>query len=148
MNKKTSTQINKVLALPVQELNFKSLKKHIDFFDPESHDRLRLILKFEIDLTNSSPNYYLVGYMVDMKEKIAHPDKIILNSKGNKMIPVAITGGVVTLGDLRIKVKRLEDLKDRGNKITFTPKLYPNPHIGYDANSFALYPSPPAPPVD
>lgn len=148
MLQKTNTPKSKTFKLPVQNVTFAVLQNKISGFQKKYNEKpTRLILQFEVDLNLTGKNFYLIGYLKSGSGSHSNFERINLPQSSGQDIKVPLPGDKVALGNIDIRLSKLLSLGKSKGVLTFTPKLYPNPHIAYDINGSDFNPSPPARPI-
>jgi hypothetical protein len=134
--------------MPTQVLSTRSLgTKSLSFARKFGLNPTSIVFQFEINLNLIGPNkFYLVAYLWAYKGKKAYSMKTDLPVVKGKNVSLNLPADRVTLGNLTMPWKRLQNLAKKNPVLTFTPRLYHNPHVAYDVNGFNLNPSPPAEP--
>jgi len=149
MAKKTSQKKGKSFKLPVQKLSLQSFKAQTEAFLLKYNTLpTSLVLQFEIDLNAIlRNNYYVIGYYKFGKgKKTIYSKKISLPKINERETKLELPADLLTFGNIEIPYKKLVKSLGKNSNLIFTPILYPNPHVGYDINGEAFYPSPPAAP--
>lgn len=149
MTKKTSQQKGKSFKLPVQKLSGKSLiTKAASFYSLHGIKPTSLVLQFEIDLNSiQRDKYYLIGYLKSGRGKnTKFSKKITIPKSKEPETKLSLPGDVLSFGNIEISYKKLVKALEKKTSLTFTPNLYPNPHVAYDINGVSFNPSPPAAP--
>lgn len=138
----------KKFRMPTQTLSTRSLgTKTISFARKFGFNPTHYVFQFEIDLNLIGRNkFYLVAYLWAYKGKKAYAMKTDLPVVKGKDVSLQLPADKITLGNLSMPLPVLQKLAQKNPVLTFTPRLYHNPHVAYDVNGFNLNPSPPAEP--
>jgi hypothetical protein len=149
MTQKTSLKKGKKIDLPVQKLSLRTFKAKSKALKKGDNSLPRsLVLQIEIDLNAVLKNKYcIVGYFkFGSGKNTKFSKKISIPKVKGPETKLELPADLLTFGDIEIPFKKLIKSFEKNRELIFTPFLYRNPHLGYDINGEAFYPSPPAAP--